>query len=117
VTIRFEAEPAGVHVVRASDDHDLGPVPVELKLPRDGGKPEFLFQLEGYKDKTLTADLSRDRTLHVSLHKEPTAAPPAPVVAPTPVSPPAETRKRSTPRPSRRTRIAPDEDGLATPNF
>jgi hypothetical protein len=105
-------------VIRASDDSDLGPVPVELKLPKDGGKPEFVFKLEGYKDKTLGADLSRDRTLHVSLHKD--AAPaPTPVVGPptkaAPVSPPADSHKRSPSR--RRNRIAPDEDGLATPNF
>jgi serine/threonine protein kinase len=123
VTIRFEAEPAGAHLIRTTDDKDLGVVPVELRLPRDGGRPEYVLRLDGYKDKPLIADLGRDQTLRVSLERQPPAPPPAvvPAAAADSTDKPAEPlRRRTTPvrRPAHRGHGQPgDEDGLATPNF
>jgi hypothetical protein len=109
VTIRFEAEPAGAHVFRKTDDKDLGVVPIEIQLAKDAGKagPDalaYVLRLPGYKERPLTADVNTDRTFHVSLEKTPAAA---------------ETKKK----PSgghhgpRRPRNPVDEDGLATPSF
>ena len=74
VTIRFEAEPAGAHVFRKKDDKDLGVVPVEIQLAKDAAKagPDalaYVLRLPGYKERPLTADVSMDRTFHVSLEK------------------------------------------------
>jgi serine/threonine-protein kinase len=108
VTIRFEAEPAGAHVIRKKDDKDLGVVPIEIQLAKDAGKggPDalsYVLRLPGYKDRPLTADVTMDRTFHVSLEKA--AAPPEP-----------KHRNAGHPRP-RRQRAPVDEDGLATPSF
>jgi hypothetical protein len=115
VTIRFEAEPAGVHVFRKKDDKDLGVVPVEIQLAKDAGKagPEalaYVLRLPGYKERPLTAGVDSDRTFHIELEKTP---------------PPPEPKKRtpsggghrggsSSPR---HPRNPVDEDGLATPSF
>ena len=119
VTIRFKATPAGTHVFRATDDKDLGVVPFELKLPRDGGRPEYLFRLEGYQDQTLGVQLAADQTVRATLEK---IAPPPPTPAPTaattadhatsPTRPPSPPRRRRTRNPANA-----DEDGLATPTF
>jgi serine/threonine-protein kinase len=112
VTIRFEAEPAGAHVFRKKDDHDMGVVPVELQLAKDAAKagPEaltYVLRLPGYRDRLLVADVVTDRTFHVSLEKVP--------------PPQADKRPKgggSTHRPPRnRPRSPVDEDGLATPSF
>jgi serine/threonine-protein kinase len=118
VTIRLEASPSGVHVIRASDDKDLGAVPVEVKVPRGSGKSAYLFKLDGYKDKALSADATGDRTMHVALEKEP----PPPTTAPPPAAVSDDKRNKrpaapSKPRPAHRPRANPDEDGLATPSF
>ena len=100
VTIRFESDPPGAHVVRASDDKELGVVPFELKLPRAGGKPEYLFRLDGYRDQILAIELGSDQTLRAKLEKlAPEPAPAAAAPPPTPAEPPA--RKPATPRPRR----------------
>jgi serine/threonine-protein kinase len=123
VTIRFEASPAGAHVFRATDDKDLGVVPFELKLPRDGGRPEYLFRLEGYKDQTLGVQLAADQTVRPTLEKigAPPAAPPpppSPAATPTADHAPPPTRPPSPPRRHRaRNPANADEDGLATPTF
>jgi eukaryotic-like serine/threonine-protein kinase len=108
VTIRFEAEPAGAHVIRKKDDKDLGVVPIEIQLAKEAGKAgsealTYVLRLPGYKDRQLTADVSMDRTFHVSLEKA--AAPPEP--------------KHRNPghRGPRKPRTPVDEDGLATPSF
>jgi len=114
VTIRFEAEPAGVHVFRKKDDKDLGVVPVEIQLAKDAGKasPEslaYVLRLPGYKERPLTAGVDSDRTFHIELEK--TAAPPEP-------------KKRNPSGGGHRGGSSPrhprnpvDEDGLATPSF
>ena len=137
VTIRFEAKPAGVHVYRATDDKDLGPAPLELTLPRHGGKPVYVFRREGYQDQTLTADLDSDRTLRAKLDK---AAPPpaAPTgtaekdrakdsdrdkdqAPPRPTGSKAESKtesKTESKRPRKPSKTpSSDQDGLATPTF
>jgi len=122
VTVRFESEPPGAHVARATDDKDLGPVPFEIKLPRAGGKPEYRFHLDGYQDRTLIADLASDQTLRATLEK--VLPPPEPAAPPPPAVPAAhpETAHRPapaahhTPRPAR-PGSSGDDDGLATPKF
>jgi len=110
VTIRFEAEPAGAHVIRKKDDKDLGVVPVEIQLAKDAGKagPDalaYVLRLPGYKERPLTADVNMDRTFHVSLEK-----------AAAPVDP-----KKGKPggghHVTKKTKNPVDEDGLATPSF
>jgi serine/threonine-protein kinase len=118
VTIRFEADPAGVHVIRETDGRDLGAVPLELKLPRDGGRPSYVFRLDGYKETTLATDLATDQTLHVALEKVPVAVEPAKTPT-TPDKTPKPAHRHGTPRPAHGTASngVPDDDGLATPSF
>jgi serine/threonine protein kinase len=109
VTIRFEAEPAGAHVFRKKDDHDMGVVPVELQLAKDAAKagPDaltYVLRLPGYRDRLLVADVAMDRTFHVSLEKA--AAPPQ-----------KGQKSGGGHRPSKKPRNPVDEDGLATPSF
>jgi hypothetical protein len=110
VTIRFEAEPAGVHVFRKKDDKDMGVVPVEIQLAKDAGKagPDalaYVLRLPGYKERPLTAAVDSDRTFHFELEKAP---------------PPPEQKKRTpwrqlaaAPAESRRRRRARDPVVLA----
>jgi serine/threonine-protein kinase len=109
ITLRFEAEPAGVHVFSKKDDKDLGVVPVEVQLPKDTAKNAepmaYVLRLPGYKDKPLSAVASADRTFHVSLEK---------------VAPPPESKKKgggSHHGGGKRPKTPVDEDGLATPSF
>jgi serine/threonine-protein kinase len=114
VTIRFEAEPAGVHVFRKKDDKDMGVVPVEIQLAKDAGKagPEafaYVLRLPGYKERPLTAAVDSDRTFHIELERAP--APP-------------EQKKHNPSGGGHRGGSSPrhprnpvDEDGLATPSF
>ena len=124
VTIRFESEPPGAHVVRVTDDKDLGAVPFELKLPRAGGKPEYRFHLDGYQDQTLAIDLGSDQTLKRDAgegrprrRRRRRQPPPA---APAAARRDAAPAGAGGPRTTRRVRRAPsggDDDGLATPKF
>ncbi len=66
VTIRFESDPPGAHLIRKKDDHDLGEVPVEIQLPRGGSISQYLFRLDGYREVALAADPTADRTLHTA---------------------------------------------------
>jgi serine/threonine-protein kinase len=108
VTIRFEAEPAGAHVFRKKDDKDLGVVPVEIQLAKDAGKtgPDalgYVLRLPGYKERPLAADVTTDRTFHVSMEKAPA---------------PADTKHKAVSHKGpRKPRNPVDEDGLATPSF
>ncbi|HMF44321.1 MAG TPA: serine/threonine-protein kinase [Polyangia bacterium] len=112
VTIRFEAEPAGAHVFRKKDDKDLGVVPVEIQLGKDAAKsgPDalaYVLRLPGYKERPLTADVSMDRTFHISLEKTPAPVDPH-------HRPPAGGHR---PPGGGRHHNPVDEDGLATPSF
>ena len=77
VSIRFEAEPAGTRVFRKVDGQaqgeDLGPVPLELKLPRNGEASEYVLRAQGHKDRAINVDLSRNQILHLTLEHEPIA--------------------------------------------
>ncbi|HVR64811.1 MAG TPA: serine/threonine-protein kinase [Polyangia bacterium] len=117
VTIRMEASPAGVHVFRASDDADLGPVPVQEKLPKSPDRSAYVFKLTGYKDQSLSVEHNSDHTLHAALEKEIAPAPTTAAIREEAKL--AATRKTTAPprRAARRTRVSPDEDGLATPSF
>jgi len=112
VTIRFESDPPGAHLIRKKDDRDLGEVPVEIQLPRGGSISEYLFRLNGYREVALAADPTADRTLHVSLDKD--AAPATPVAT-------DASRKHAAHHAGAKHPKNPknpvDEDGLATPSF
>jgi serine/threonine-protein kinase len=109
VTLRFEADQAGVHVFNKKDDKDLGVVPVEVQLPKDTAKnaeaATYVMRLPGYRDKPLSAKANADRTFHVSLEKLPE---------------PGEGKKKSGGGHrggGKRAKTPVDEDGLATPSF
>jgi eukaryotic-like serine/threonine-protein kinase len=109
VTLRFEAEPSGVHLFDKKAGKDLGEIPVELQLPKGNASADYVFRLAGYKDVSLAAKQTADRTMHVSLEKD--AAPPPAQAAADRHHAPAQHHgggKRKTPV---------DEDGLATPSF
>jgi eukaryotic-like serine/threonine-protein kinase len=108
VTIRFEADPSGAHVIDQKDGSDLGAVPLEIQLPKGGDPSKYTLRLAGYREVPLTAQPTADRTMHVVLDKAPPAA------APTASSEPA---KRRAVHHTRRARSVIDEDGLATPSF
>jgi len=111
VTIRFEADPAGSHLIRKKDDKDLGEVPVDVQLPKGGNSSEYLLRLGGYREVALVADPSSDRTLHVSMNK--IAAP----AAPPPVIDAAKKHGAHHAITGKRPKSPVDEDGLATPSF
>jgi serine/threonine protein kinase len=76
VRIRFESEPDGTHLFRRVDGQsppvDLGPVPLELELPRNGNATEYLLRAEGHKERAISIDLSRDQILHLALERDST---------------------------------------------
>ena len=133
VRIRFEAEPAGTHVFRVTDDKDLGAVPLELELPRGGNKPEYVLRHEGYLDRALSADLTSGQTLRATLEKIPAPPPPEPATPPPapakaaqkgeksdrgqPSPSPSSSKKTPAPHRAHRPSSTGDEDGLATPSF
>ena len=113
VTLRFEAEPAGAHVFSRTDGRDLGVVPVEVQLAKEGTKKggplAYVYRLAGYRDLALSADPNADRTYHVSLEKLPAPAPE-----------PSKHKASSAPSHhvgGKKSRNPVDEDGLATPSF
>jgi serine/threonine-protein kinase len=115
VTIRFEATPEGSRVIRKSDGADLGVVPLELQLKKDGPAVDYLIRKDGYKDLPLSTDLDNDHTLHVALEKVAAAVEPKPA---------GETPKKKASSSSHKSGgkhkpsgPVPDEDGLATPSF
>jgi serine/threonine-protein kinase len=109
VTLRFEAEPAGVHLFAKKDGKDLGEAPVEIQVAKGNQASDYTFRLAGYKEISLAAKPNADRTLHVSLEKLPAAAPAA------------DASKRHAPAHhatgGKKTKSPVDEDGLATPSF
>ncbi|HSZ80956.1 MAG TPA: serine/threonine-protein kinase [Polyangia bacterium] len=114
VTVRFEAIPTGAHVIRKSDGRDLGPSPLDVKLPHNGPGTDYVFKKDGYKDFAVTTDLSEDNTVHVSLEKVEAPAP-APTLAKVE---PEKKKPSSGHKPAKHHGgMVPDEDGLATPSF
>jgi len=65
--------PAGVHVVRTSDQTVLGQTPWTNEQDASTGKVELLLRLEGYKERTVFVDRSRNTQL---LEKMEAVAPP-----------------------------------------
>ncbi|MES1209464.1 MAG: serine/threonine-protein kinase [Pseudomonadota bacterium] len=103
VTIRFEADPPGAHVLDDKDGKDLGTVPVEVKLPKGGEASKYKLRLAGYREVPLTATPTADRTMHVVLDKVPAAT----TAADAHHHPAHHTKRKS----------VIDEDGLAMPSF
>jgi len=108
VTIRFETDPPGAHVVDEKDGKDLGAVPIEVQLPRGGDPSKYSLRLAGYREVPLTANPTADRTMHVILDKVP---PPARTTAAA-----TEPAKRRAAHHAKRKSVI-DEDGLAMPSF
>ena len=106
MTIRFETDPPGAHVIDQKDGKDLGAVPIEVQLPKGNDPTQYTLRLAGYRDVPLTATPTDDRTMHVVLDKLPAAAPAAP----------AADHHRAAHHASHRHSVI-DEDGLATPSF
>ncbi|HVV15902.1 MAG TPA: serine/threonine-protein kinase [Polyangia bacterium] len=104
VTIRFEADPPGAHVLDEKDGKDLGAVPIEVQLPKGGEPSKYKLRLTGYREVPLTATPTADRTMHVVLDKVPAATAAA-----------GESKHRPTHHTKRKSVI--DEDGLAMPSF
>ena len=109
VVIRFEAEPDQTHVFRkragSAETEDLGQVPIDLKLTKGDEKTSYVFRAEGYKDRTVALDASRDRVQHLELDRLPAPADKKSAKA-APVRP----------KPPKRPTIH-DADGLAVPSF
>lgn len=107
VDVRFEAEPDGAHLFRKSESRptgdDLGPVPIDLKLPKSGAAIEYVLRAEGFKDRSVTVDASRDRVLHLALDRVPAPEKKPPKTPPRPPKP--------------RKPVVHDADGLAVPSF
>ncbi len=106
VTIRFETDPPGAHVIDESDGKDLGTVPVEVQLAKGTDPSKYTLRMAGYRDVPLTATPTADRTMHVVLDKVPAPAPAA-----------ASDHHRPAAHHGSRRRSVIDEDGLATPSF
>ena len=109
VDIRFESEPDGARVLRTvagkSQPEDLGAAPLDLKLDKTEQSTQYLLHADGFKDRAVTLDASRDRVLHLALDRLP---------------PPPE-KKAAKPAPARPARpkkpVIHDADGLAVPSF
>ena len=109
IDIRFESEPDGAHVLRKvegkAEPEDLGAAPLDLKLDKSEQSTQYLLHAEGFKDRGVTIDASRDRVLHLSLDRLP---PP----------PEKEVVKAAPPHPARPKKpVIHDADGLAVPSF
>ncbi len=104
VTIRFETDPPGAHVIDESDGKDLGKAPFEVQLDKGNDPAKYTLRLAGYRDVPLSAAPTADRTMHVVLDK---------IAAP---APSAADRRRPARHASHRRSVI-DEDGLATPSF
>ncbi|MFL5306406.1 MAG: hypothetical protein ACJ8F1_14410, partial [Polyangia bacterium] len=102
VTIRFEADPPGAHVLDQKDGKDLGAVPIEVQLPKGGEPTKYKLRLAGYREVPVTATPTADRTMHVVLDKIPTTA--------------ADAHHRPAAHHTKRKSVI-DEDGLAMPSF
>jgi len=89
----------------SAESEDLGQVPIDLKLTKADDKTSYVFRAEGYKDRTVALDASRDRVQHLALDRLPAPAEKKPAKA-APVRP----------KPARRPAIH-DADGLAVPSF
>jgi hypothetical protein len=103
VTIRFEADPPGAHVLDEKDGKDLGAVPLEVQLPKGGEASKYKLRLAGYREVPVTATPTADRTMHVVLEKVPAA------------TTAADAHHRPAHHAKRKSVI--DEDGLAMPSF
>jgi serine/threonine protein kinase len=106
VTLRFEAEPAGVHLFAKKDGKDLGEIPLELQVPKGTASSDYVFRLAGYKDVSLAAKPNADRTMHVALQK-----------IPAPAAVPGADKHRPAAHHAGKKKTPIDEDGLATPSF
>ena len=109
VDIRFESEPDGAHVLRKiegkPEPEDLGTAPLDLKLDKTEQSTQYLMRADGFKDRAVTLDASRDRVLHLALDRVP--PPPEKKVAKAPPPRPARPKKP----------VIHDADGLAVPSF
>jgi eukaryotic-like serine/threonine-protein kinase len=108
VNVKFQAQPADTHVFRKGDGQtppeDLGIVPLELKLPRNGDAVDYVLRADGHKEHSVSIDLSRDQELHFSLERQPIED--------------KDRRPKASPRPTKPRRPAVhDADGLAVPSF
>jgi serine/threonine-protein kinase len=115
VTIRFEATPEGARVIRKSDGIDLGGVPLEIQLKKNGPAVDYLIRKDGYRELPLSTDLDNDHTLHVALEK--VAAPPEPTKAAAEPSKKKSSGGHKSSGKHKAPGLVPDEDGLATPSF
>jgi len=109
VDLRFESEPDGAHVLRKvegkAEPEDLGAAPLDLKLDKSEQSTQYLLHADGFKDRAVTLDASRDRVLHLALDRLP--APPE-----------KKAVKATPPRPNRPKKpVIHDADGLAVPSF
>ena len=113
VTITFQAEPAGTHLLRKKPDsrelEDVGDVPLELKLPRGTTATEYVLRAENHKDRAVTVEPSRDQVVHLALERESSSA----------AEKERDRRARPTSsRPAKPKRpVIEDGDGLAVPSF
>jgi len=111
VVIRFEAEPDQTHVFRklpgSAESEDLGQVPIDLKLTKGDDKTSYVFRAEGYKERAVALDASRDRVQHLALDRLPAPAADKKPAKPVPVRP----------KPAKRPAAIHDADGLAVPSF
>ena len=109
VDIRFESEPDGAHILRKVEDRaepeDLGVAPLDLKLDKSEQSTEYVLHVDGYQDRAVKLDASRDRVLHLALDR---LAPPPEKKAPRPA--PARPARPKKP-------VIHDADGLAVPSF
>jgi hypothetical protein len=109
VSLHFEAEPTMAHVFRkaanAEQPEDLGQVPLDLSLPKGASSVEYILRADGYKDRVVRVDSSRDRSLNLSLERVVQAEKKTKVPD-----------KKVPPKAPRRPAIH-DADGLAVPSF
>ena len=90
----------------------MGVVPVEVQVAKDAAKKgeslAYVYRLPGYRELSVTADATSDRTYRVSLDKLPVP------VADSGKRKPSGGGHRVT---AKKSRNPVDEDGLATPSF
>jgi serine/threonine-protein kinase len=109
VDIRFESEPDGAHVLRKiegkDEPEDLGTAPLDLKLDKSEQSTQYVLHADGFQDRGLKIDASRDRVLHLALDR-------------LPPQPDKKAPKAAPARPARpRKPVIHDADGLAIPSF
>jgi eukaryotic-like serine/threonine-protein kinase len=74
VEVEILSNPEGAAVQVTGESSSRGKTPAKFMLPRSSATVEIVLRADGYLDKRLAIDASRDRTMNINLEREPSQA-------------------------------------------